>query len=97
MFLSLLQRVSGCSGHRNSLSLLFEVLGKRVVFPYGSNVTQEMLYAGVSDAAGNAWDNATAGLPELPEVAEAPWSVAEWAVALRFDIPQATVLVLVFG
>ena len=30
-------------------------------------------------------------------VAEAPWSVAEWAVAPRFDIPQATVLVLVLG
>ena len=25
-------------------------------------------------------------------VAEAPWSVAEWAVALRFDNPRATVL-----
>ena len=32
-----------------------------------------------------------------PEVAEAPWSVAEWAVALRFDNPRATVLVLVSG
>ena len=30
-------------------------------------------------------------------VAEAPWSVAEWAVALRFDIPRATVPVLVLG
>ena len=30
-------------------------------------------------------------------VAEAPWSVAEWAVALRFDSPRATVLVLVLG
>ena len=29
------------------------------------------------------------------EVAEAPWSVAEWAVALRFDHPRATVPVLV--
>ena len=27
------------------------------------------------------------------EVPEAPWSVAEWAVALRFDNPRATVLV----
>ena len=26
------------------------------------------------------------------EVAEAPWSVAEWAVALRLDNPRATVL-----
>ena len=26
-----------------------------------------------------------------------PWSVAEWAVALRFDNPRATVLVLVLG
>ena len=31
------------------------------------------------------------------DVAEAPWSVAEWAVALRFDNPRATVLVLVLG
>ena len=30
-------------------------------------------------------------------VAEAPWSVAEWAVALRFDNPRATVRVLVLG
>ena len=30
-------------------------------------------------------------------VAEAPWSVAEWAVALRFDNPRASVLVLVLG
>ena len=27
------------------------------------------------------------------QVAEAPWSGAEWAVALRFDHPRATVLV----
>ena len=31
---------------------------------------------------------------EAAVVAEAPWSVAEWAVALRFDHPRATVLVL---
>ena len=30
-------------------------------------------------------------------VAEAPWSGAEWAVALRFDNPRAPVLVLVLG
>ena len=30
-------------------------------------------------------------------VAEAPWSGAEWAVALRFDNPRATVLVLLLG
>ena len=34
---------------------------------------------------------------ELSDVAEAPWSVAEWAVALRFDHPRATVLVLLLG
>ena len=34
----------------------------------------------------------------LADVAESqPWSVAEWAVALGFDNPRATVLVLVFG
>ena len=32
------------------------------------------------------------------EVAESqPWSVAEWAVALRFDNPRATVQVLLLG
>ena len=31
------------------------------------------------------------------QVAEAPWSVAEWAVAPRFDNPRAAVLVLVLG
>ena len=31
------------------------------------------------------------------DVSEAPWSVAEWAVALRFDNPRATVRVLVLG
>ena len=30
-------------------------------------------------------------------VAEAPWSEAEWAVALRFDNPRATVPLLVLG
>ena len=35
-------------------------------------------------------------LPE-EEVAEAPWSGAEWAVALRFDNLRATVLVLLLG
>ena len=30
-------------------------------------------------------------------VAEAPWSVAKWAVALRFDNPRATVLMLLLG
>ena len=33
----------------------------------------------------------------LDLVAEAPWSVAEWAVAPRFDMPRATVLVLLLG
>ena len=36
-------------------------------------------------------------VPGANLVAEAPWSVAEWAVALRFDNPRATVLVLVLG
>ena len=51
----------------------------------------------------------TAGLPKTQTelwdctqgdallVAEAPWSVAEWAVAPRFDHPRATVLVLLLG
>ena len=34
----------------------------------------------------------------IPTVAESqPWSAAEWAVALRFDNPRATVLVLSLG
>ena len=36
-------------------------------------------------------------LDATEKVAEAPWSVAEWAVALRFDNPRATVLVRVLG
>ena len=35
--------------------------------------------------------------PKPQLVAEAPWSVADWAVALRFDHPRATVPVLVLG
>ena len=37
------------------------------------------------------------GYMRVYEVAEAPWSVAEWAVAPRFDNPRALVLVLVLG
>ena len=33
----------------------------------------------------------------LADVAEAPWSVAEWAVAPRFDSPRASASVLLFG
>ena len=50
------------------------------------------------ECAGNPRDpqHAAAWLTVDP-VAEAPWSVAEWAVAPRFDIPRATVLVLLLG
>ena len=34
---------------------------------------------------------------QAAEVAEAPWSVAEWAVTPRFVNPRVTVLVLVLG
>ena len=38
------------------------------------------------------------GVEGRAEVAESqPWSAAEWVVALRFDIPRATVQVLVLG
>ena len=37
------------------------------------------------------------GTVSLQQVAEAPWSVAEWAVAPRFDNPGATVPVLLLG
>ena len=33
----------------------------------------------------------------LEQVSEAPWSGAEWAVALRFDNPRATALVRLLG
>ena len=33
----------------------------------------------------------------LAQVAEAPWSGAEWAIALRFDRPRGTVLVLLLS
>ena len=36
-------------------------------------------------------DATTQCTAEASQVAEAPWSVAEWAVALRFDHPRATV------
>ena len=36
-------------------------------------------------------------MPDILKVAEAPWSVAERAVAPRFDNPRATALVLVLG
>ena len=38
-------------------------------------------------------------LPKIDaeKVAEAPWSVAEWAVALRFDNLRATVLLRALG
>ena len=51
-----------------------------------------------SSAAEARRDGAAHRLPPGPEeVAEAPWSEAEWAVALRFDNPRAPVLVLVLG
>ena len=39
----------------------------------------------------------SATLAAIAEVAEAPWSGAEWAVALRFYNPRAAVLVLLLG
>ena len=64
------------------------------------------LFGRVAGAKGTSLDPAThvesekgGNLKNLAdhEVAEAPWSVAERAVALRFDHPRATVLVLVLG
>ena len=40
---------------------------------------------------------AAPAMSDWAKVAEAPWSVAEWAVAPRFDHPRATVLVLLLG
>ena len=56
------------------------------------------------DAEGDVWHVPAAdtiieddSAVEKAKVAEAPWSVAEWAVALRFDNPRAAVLVMVLG
>ena len=49
------------------------------------------------------WEEDMRNLPSMSgagfsKVAEAPWGpVAEWAVALRFDHPRATVLVLLLS
>ena len=48
-------------------------------------------------AKGNVLFHITVERPPPGSVAEAPWSEAEWAVALRFDNPRATVLVLLLG
>ena len=54
-----------------------------------------LVYAPVSEDTGEAWERAFyEACAVLDKVAEAPWSVAEWAVAPRFDIPRATALVL---
>ena len=53
---------------------------------------------GEEDAAAEIADTEDPAGPVAAEkVAEAPWSVAEWAVALRFDHPRATVLVLLLS
>ena len=49
------------------------------------------------EAARREWCARFLGAAMHLDVAEAPWSVAEWAVAPRFDHPRATVLVLVPG
>ena len=53
--------------------------------------------AGLSEEQQRLRDEDAAHRKALADVAEAPWSVAEWAVAPRFDNPRATVLVLVLG
>ena len=65
-------------------NLYWQILSQRV--------TRKAVTAGMAGlSAEAAWRQAVAA---ASEVAEAPWSVAEWAVALGFDTPRATVLVL---
>ena len=49
------------------------------------------------DVTASVLDGIDLVLPDVSPVAEAPWSVAEWAVARGSDSPRATVLVLVLG
>ena len=66
-------------------------------------VCRPCLFRREVDAEGSEMDVLEGALPDWPRVhatavvAEAPWSVAEWAVALRFDNPRATVPVLLLG
>ena len=59
---------------------------------FHSWATEDVLF----DAAGRA--RVFGHCPQTPaEVADAPWRVAEWAVALRFENPRAAVLVRFLG
>ena len=62
--------------------------------------SEPRLFVVYGDGTAEEWMSPTraqTALETAREVAEAPWSVAEWAVALRFDNPRATLLVLVLG
>ena len=63
---------------------------------FGERVKQVREQAESDVAAEAAGQLAKEGM-HADAVAEAPWSVAEWVVAPRFDNPRGTVLVLVFG
>ena len=68
-------------------NLYWQILSQRV--------TRKAFTAGMAGlSAEAAWRQAVAA---ASEVAEAPWSVAEWAVALGFNNPRATVLVLLLS
>ena len=59
----------------------------------GECILYSVAYVSTTGPAGaNSWE-----CWHLSEVAEPPWSIAEWAVALRFDHLRATVLVLLPG
>ena len=80
--------------------MLFQVGAGGVVSTWkslaGKGLSQKA--AGAVDKAAESLEASKAEVQRLESlVAEAPWSVAEWAVALRFDNPRATVLVLVLG
>ena len=51
-------------------------------------------HAVASDGLETAYVPLGEGTSALADVAEAPWSGAEWAVAFRFDNPRANVSVL---
>ena len=83
----------------NTVGLSVEATERAVKFAVDAGVSHVDFHPGIER------DGVARGLPSVArksvflttKVAEAPWSVAEWAVALRFDNPRATVLVLVFG
>ena len=90
-----------CSGRCNSLSPLRFQVGWDVVCRIGDPTDpHSLLRAGAHKATCILSMMSAEDKKEeenTDKVAEAPWSVAEWAVALICDNPRATVLVLLLS